>query len=144
MSTVYFERTEDRAGFVKGALRAHKAVFEEARGVLVKPNVVSWEPYSTTTHPDTLRATLEALEGIGTGYMVADGPAFDAGNPAEILGSHPLNQVCKELNTTLANLYTLPKTAIKTPRGFKLEVHRTLLRSSATLNAAPPGTLTHT
>ncbi len=120
---VYLRKTEDRAGFVEAALRAHRSILEEARCILVKPNVVSWEPYPTTTHPDTLRAVLEFLEGAGVEYIVADGPAFDAGSPAEILSAHPLSQVCREFDKTLENLYSMSRVDVKSPRGFKLRVH---------------------
>ncbi|RLG55093.1 MAG: hypothetical protein DRN99_03725 [Thermoproteota archaeon] len=120
---VYLRKTGDRVGFVREVLRAHRRMLEDARGVLVKPNVVSWEPYPTTTHPDVLRATLEFLEEVGVDYIVADGPAFDAGRSSEILSAHPLNQVCREFNKVLEDMYAMPMEAIESSRGFKLAVH---------------------
>jgi uncharacterized protein (DUF362 family) len=79
----------------------------------VKPNLVSFEPYPTTTHPETLAAVIEALEAKGIDIVVADGPASDAGNAAKIIKAHPLRKVCQRHGLELVNLHEHPFKEVK-------------------------------
>ena len=104
--SVYCRRTSDRADFIRRAF-ADLAIDRSLVGissVLVKPNIVSSEPYPTTTHPSVLEACLEYLLNRGLKIVVADGPAVDAGTSGAVLDNHPLKQVCDRYNVPLIDL----------------------------------------
>lgn len=120
MSDVYFERTEDRAGFVDKYVRiADFAGIVKGKSVLVKPNIVSFEPYPTTTHPETLQAVLKHLKGNACKTVVADGPACDCKTDLKL---HLLGQICDSLNVDFVNLSTIAMKNVWTKSGFDLEV----------------------
>ncbi|MHC1585657.1 MAG: DUF362 domain-containing protein, partial [Candidatus Syntropharchaeia archaeon] len=96
--------------------------FENVSKVLVKPNIVSFEPYPTTTHPEVLRTSLECLSDKDV--VVADGPAPDAGSSKKILKNHPLKKVCDEFGIPLVNIYEEEMVKIKTVRGFELKLSK--------------------
>ncbi len=105
MSLVLAARTDDRRGFASAAL----ARFPDCLGtgpVLVKPNVVSHEPYPTTTHPDMLDQVLAWLEGRE--ILVADGAAADLLRPGKSLRENPLARGCKDRGLELTDLYDHP------------------------------------
>lgn len=102
----YVQETRDRKGFVRTAFEEYhiETDLTSATGILIKPNIVSREPYPTTTHPDVLEACLEYCLDRGLKPVVADGPAFDAGNSDAIIKDHPLKQVCDRHAVPLINL----------------------------------------
>lgn len=104
---VYFAETEDRGSFVNCIMEKLRADFTRSpkSKVLVKPNIVSREQYPTTTHPQVLASVLDFLLDCGCQIVVADGPAFDAGNSNRIIRSHPLAEVCNERGIELQNLH---------------------------------------
>ena len=122
MSIVYKKRSEDREAFVR-------MVFEQlqvqskvtGKNILIKPNIVSHEPYPTTTHPETLEACLQLLLDVGKKIIVADGPAWDAGDSESIIEGHPLKQSCDKFGVTIADLHADGTRKVKT-RSFELEV----------------------
>lgn len=103
---VYLRRTQDRRGFVTRAFEELKIEerLESVSSVLVKPNIVSHEPYPTTTHPHVLEACLQYFLERKLKVVVADGPAFDAGNSKRIIENHPLKQVCDRYAVPLIDL----------------------------------------
>lgn len=114
------EKTENREQFVEKAFEWAK-IFEkiqEKEKIFVKPNIVSWEEYPTTTHPDVLKKCLELLckykkrENI----VVGDGPAFDAGNSQNIIANHPLKKITDTFQINFVNLNTAPKEKKKIQR----------------------------
>lgn len=122
-SSCLIEETENRAAFVRRVFTTFQVPrLVAVRRVLVKPNIVSHEPYPTTTHPQMLEAVLEELQGLAGQVAVADGPAPDAGPPQDILRSHPLSQVCKRCGVPLLNIFSHPFASHTTPAGFALEV----------------------
>ena len=104
---IYFAKTEDRTSFVNWVMKRFQADFalSERTKVLVKPNIVSHESYPTTTHPQVLASVLDFLLDCGCQVVVADGPAFDAGDSNRIISSHPLREVCNERGIALQNLH---------------------------------------
>lgn len=123
---VYLARTEDRRGFVRSLL-SHPATMkrvQKAGRILLKPNIVSSEPYPTTTHPDTLRSCLEILISWGKEVAVADGPAIDAGCSRDILSHHPLKEVCDSFGVALIDLLSAETVSLETESGHSLEVAR--------------------
>jgi uncharacterized protein (DUF362 family) len=105
--TIYLARTEDRTSFVNLILEKVRNDFiqSEPLKVLVKPNIVSREPYPTTTHPQVLASVLDFLLHCKCRIVVADGPAFDAGDSEKILSGHPLAEVCRQRGLELQNLH---------------------------------------
>jgi uncharacterized protein (DUF362 family) len=104
VSEVLCRRTGDRKAFVRDVLARFSGEFSGKR-VFVKPNIVSYEGYPTTTHPDLLEACLAFLQGSGCETGVGDGPAIDAGKPHRVIEDHPLNAVCSRFDVELINLH---------------------------------------
>ena len=103
---ILVQKTDDRQGFVR---RAFDQLDIDSRlqgvtSVLVKPNIVSHEPYPTTTHPSVLEACLDYLVSRGISPVVGDGPAFDAGKSSTIIENHPLKQVCDRFGAPLIDV----------------------------------------
>lgn len=122
MSVVYLVRGEDREAFVKEVFQGFE-VLKRAAGkrVLIKPNIVSHEPYPTTTHPVTLETCLRLLSPVAKEIIVADGPAFDAGDSKSIIEKHPLKQVCDALGVTITDLHAGRMKKVKA-QSLELEV----------------------
>jgi uncharacterized protein (DUF362 family) len=120
MSTVYFSETDNREHFVGQILKIFAARLQKAKKVFVKPNIVSYESYPTTTHPEVLEAVLKWLGGCE--LVVGDAPAIDAGRSSRILQKSPLNEVCERYGVRLVNLYTEKMKTVKSPRGYKVKV----------------------
>jgi uncharacterized protein (DUF362 family) len=120
MSTVYFSQTDNRENFVDQISEIFTASLQKVKKVFVKPNIVSYEPYPTTTHPEVLEAVLKRLGGCEV--VVGDAPAIDAGRSSRILQKSPLNEVCKRYSVKLVNLYSEKMKTIQSPRGYKVKV----------------------
>ena len=120
MSTVYFSQNDDRKHFVDQILEIFAGPLQKAKKVFVKPNIVSYEPYPTTTHPEVLEAVLKRLGGCEV--VVGDAPAIDAGRSSRILQKSPLNEVCERYNVKLVNLYSEKMKTIQSSRGYKVKV----------------------
>jgi len=122
VSIVYQARSGDRGAFIR-------KVFEElqvqskvtGKNVLLKPNIVSPEPYPTTTHPETVETCLQLLLDVARKVTVADGPAWDAGDSQAVIDGHPLKQSCDRYGVTLADLLSKGARKVKT-RSYELEV----------------------
>lgn len=124
----YIARTEHRRKFVQELLtRLGIATMEQkVQRILIKPNIVSYESYPTTTHPDVLSACLEFFLQWRKEVVVADGPAPDAGNSKDILNHHPLKEVCDSFSVPLIDLISEKMTTIVTNGGMELEVAKTI------------------
>jgi len=92
------------------------------RRVLVKPNIVSHEPYPTTTHPEVLDTVLHFLKRFHVQIVVGDGPAVDAGNSTQLLRQHPLQSICSAHGLELMDMHSHGFSRVKTERGFNLRV----------------------
>ena len=120
MSLVYYRETCNRGDFVLKTLEMFKEQLETAKRIFIKPNIVSSEPYPTTTHPEVLDALLSKLASHET--LVGDGPAVDAGRSDKVLRDTPLREVCENHNVSLVNLYSGPMKSIKSERGYSIKV----------------------
>ena len=120
MSTVYFSQNGNREHFVDQISEIFTASLQKAKKVFVKPNIVSYEPYPTTTHPEVLEAVLKRLSGCEV--VVGDAPAIDAGRSSRILQKSPLNEVCERYSVKLVNLYSEKMKTIQSSRGYKVKV----------------------
>lgn len=122
MSTVYLRKTEDREAFVRMVfqdLEVQRKV--TGKEILVKPNIVSYERYPTTTHPVTLEACLGLLQGFAKNVIVADGPACDAGDSKSIIERHLLKKSCDRFGIAMIDLLAKGTKKVKT-RSLELEV----------------------
>jgi uncharacterized protein (DUF362 family) len=119
-SKVYFSKKCSREKFVDKVLKIFSSSLERSKKIFVKPNIVSYEKYPTTTHPEVLGAILNRLQSRE--ILVGDAPAIDAGRSNKILEKSPLRAVCDSYNLRLMNLYSEEMTTITSPRGFKLRV----------------------
>jgi uncharacterized protein (DUF362 family) len=120
MSTVYFSQNGNRVHFVNQVLEIYKSSFQKAKKVFLKPNIVSYEPYPTTTHPEVLEAVLKRLNGCKV--VVGDAPAIDAGRSSRILKKSPLREICERYSIKLVNLYSEKMKTIQSSRGYKMTV----------------------
>jgi uncharacterized protein (DUF362 family) len=120
MSTVYFSENVNREHFVNEILEVFSSPLQKAKKVFVKPNIVSYEPYPTTTHPEVLEAVLKRLGGCE--LVVGDAPAIDAGRSSRILQKSPLNEVCARYGVKLMNLYSEKMKTVQSSRGYKVKV----------------------
>ncbi len=111
-------RTTDRVSFAKKVLSEYS---KELRGkrVFIKPNIVSFESYPTTTHPELLAAVLKILKKFECKIVIADGPAPDAGDSQTIIDNHPLQKVCQRAGLVLLNIHKQP---FKKVEGLKVSV----------------------
>jgi uncharacterized protein (DUF362 family) len=120
VSLVYYCKTCNRSDFVFKILEMFKEQLDTAKRIFIKANIVSLEPYPTTTHPEVLDALLSKLSSHK--IAVGDGPAVDAGRSDKILQNTPLREICKDHNVSLMNLYSAPMKHVKSERGYSIRV----------------------
>jgi uncharacterized protein (DUF362 family) len=120
MSLVYYRETFNRSDFVAKTLEIFKEQLENSKKIFIKPNIVSSEPYPTTTHPEVLDALLSKLSSHE--MVVGDGPAVDAGRSDKVLRNTPLREICRNHNVSFMNLYSAPMKSIKSGRGYSIKV----------------------
>lgn len=117
---MYFSKDLSREQFVDQILEIFQLQLKQVKKVFVKPNIVSYEPYPTTTHPMVLEAILKRLADYEV--VVGDAPAIDAGRSNKILEKSPLKKVCDSYGTRLINLYSEKMKTIVSPRGYRIRV----------------------
>ncbi len=119
-SIVYFSENCSREHFVDQILEIFKAPLQNAKRVFLKPNIVSYEAYPTTTHPDLLEAVLKRLSNHE--IVVGDAPAIDAGRSNQILKKSPLKRVCDSHGVKLVNLYSEKMKTFKSQRSYRIKI----------------------
>ena len=77
MSIIYIAKTSSRKDFVIKVIKIFEAQLDQAKSIFIKPNIVSFEPYPTTTHPTVLDTLLSHLSDRT--IIVGDGHAVDTG-----------------------------------------------------------------
>ena len=97
-----------------------KNQLESAKRIFIKPNIVSSEPYPTTTHPEILDTLLSWFSDHEV--LVGDGPAVDAGRSNKVLWNSQLRKICEKHDTRLVNLYSVPMKRVKSTRGYTFKV----------------------
>jgi uncharacterized protein (DUF362 family) len=141
MSAVLLRETDDRLAFVRLAFEQFQFLSRAAgRTVLLKPNIVSHEPYPTTTHPSLLEACLTILKPIAKRIIVADGPAWDAPDPEWIIDNHPLKGPCDRLGVPITDLLAGD---VRTVRTRKHELEVSLMAFECDLIVSIPVLKTH-
>lgn len=119
MSEVHVQRTKDRVSFTKRFLEKIR-VSRNVKRVLIKPNIVSFERYPTTTHPEVLETVIKYFSNSRFEVIVADGPASDAGDTKTIIENHYLKKVCDKFDVPLLDLNN--EEMVKIGNGLELEV----------------------
>ncbi len=117
---IYLSQSGDRDHFVDQIFKIFAAPLDKAKRIFVKPNIVSYEQYPTTTHPEILEAVLKRL--CDREFAVGDAPAIDAGRASKILQKSPLNEVCNRYGVKLLNLYSEKMKTVQSTRGYKVKV----------------------
>jgi len=118
MSTIYFTKNPDRKRFVASLMPRFRDKIEGK--VLMKVNLVSYNPYPTTTHPEMIEAVYDQIKSRASEIICGDGHGLDV--PTKKLEHHPIIEKCKELDIPFVNFYDHPFKKVKTTRGFTLKV----------------------
>ena len=118
MSTIYFTKNPDRKRFVASLISKSK---NNIKGkVLIKVNLVSYNRYPTTTHPEMIEAVYGQIKSNASEIICADGHGIDVSSKK--IENHPIIEKCKELGIPFLNLYEYSFKKVKSPRGFTLKV----------------------
>jgi len=120
MSVIYTAETFNRKDFVAKIIKRFWSQIEQADSIFIKPNIVSSEPYPTTTHPKLLDALLENLSDKE--LIVGDGHAVDTGYTKNINANSPLKKVCNKHGVNLVNLYKKKMKKWTSPRGYTIKI----------------------
>ena len=120
MSSVYFSQTSDRRNFTEKVLNIFSDQLGKAEKIFIKPNIVSFEPYPTTSHPEVLETLLKHL--VDRQVIVGDAPAIDAGRSSKIIEGSVLKPVCDNYGAKLVNLYAEEMKTVKSQRGYKIKI----------------------
>jgi uncharacterized protein (DUF362 family) len=120
LTTIYLSKTDNRKKFVQKILEIFKEPLAKAERILIKLNIVSYEPYPTTTHPDVLDALLSNLSSRNV--IVGDAPAVDAGSSKKILNQTSLKEICHRHGFPLVNFYSKGMKTVKSARGYRLKI----------------------
>ncbi|MBD3228808.1 MAG: DUF362 domain-containing protein [Candidatus Lokiarchaeota archaeon] len=115
MAKIYYSRSRDRKKFVESVLEIFK---DEIKGrVFIKPNIVSHEPYPTTTNLELLEEVLKQFNG----KKIAIGDASAVDLPNFNVKQSKINEICESYGMKLINLYENMK-KIETNSGFEFKV----------------------
>ncbi len=120
--TIYFtkfdEGKEKRKEFTQKILELFK---DQIKGkVFIKPNMVSYEEYPTTTHPEILETVILYLQDHGHEIVCGDGHAVDV--KTKKVENHTIKRICKKHGIDFKNLHKEPMKKLKSPRGFKIKM----------------------
>jgi uncharacterized protein (DUF362 family) len=105
MSTIYFSKNPDRKRFVASLISRFRNNIEGK--VLIKVNLVSYNPYPTTTHPEMIEAVYKQIKSITSEIICGDSQSIDL--PIKKMENHPIIEKCKELGISFVNFYVLLK-----------------------------------
>jgi len=120
MSVIYVAETSNRKDFVAKIIERFRSQIDQVDSIFIKPNIVSSEPYPTTTHPKLLEALLENLSDKE--LIVGDGHAVDTGYTKNINANSPLKKVCNKHGVNLVNLYKKKMKKWTSPRGYTIKI----------------------
>jgi len=118
MSTIYYTEKPDRKRFVTSFLSRFR---NNIKGkVLIKVNLVSYNPYPTTTHPEMIEAVYNQIKSSASEIICGDGHGVDVS--AKKVENHPIIEKCKELDIPFINFYEYSFKKVKSTRKFSLKV----------------------
>ncbi len=115
---VVLVKTRDRVEGVKRALELLNINPVQQKAVFLKPNFNSADPTPGSTHPDTLRALIEALWGMGAGSITL-GDRSGMGNTRDVFTRRGVFDLARQLNFETLILDELPRNqwALMQPQG---------------------------
>lgn len=112
-TSIFYSKSEDRTAFVEKVLATYR--HRITGKILIKVNLVSNEPYPTTTHPDMLEAVVKYLKGKE--LIVGDAPAVDFKSfQAE---ESPLYKICEKYAVPFINFYQTEMQLLNSPRRYE-------------------------
>lgn len=119
---IYFAQfkkgTERRQEFTRKILETYQ---DRIKGeVFIKPNMVSYEEYPTTTHPEILETVIQWLQDRGHEISCGDGHGFDVRHSKVRVTT--ITRLCAQYGIEFLNLYKAPMKRFMTPRGFKIKM----------------------
>ncbi|MFX0012603.1 MAG: DUF362 domain-containing protein [Candidatus Hermodarchaeota archaeon] len=118
MSTIYFTNNLDRNRFVAGAFSRMRLKLQGK--ILIKVNLVSHNPYPTTTHPDMIEAVYNQVKSDASEIICGDGHGVDVSS--QKLKNHPVIEKCHELGIPFVDFYDHSFRKVKTSRNYTLNV----------------------
>ena len=92
-SLIYFTKNPDRKRFVSSLMS--KFISNIKGKVLLKVNLVSYNPYPTTTHPEMIEAVYNQIKSKASEILCGDGQGVDVSSSK--IENHPIIEKCKEL-----------------------------------------------
>ena len=117
-SIIYFTENPDRKRFITSLISKFR---NNIKGkVLLKVNLVSHNPYPTTTHPEMIEAVYDQIKSNASEIVCGDGHGIDVSTSK--IENHPIIEKCKELGISFVNFYDHNFKKLKTSRGFTLKV----------------------
>ncbi|NVM30897.1 MAG: DUF362 domain-containing protein [Candidatus Helarchaeota archaeon] len=112
------EGKEKRKEFTLKILETYK---DQINGkVFIKPNMVSYEDYPTTTNPEILETVITHLQDRGLEIICGDAHAVDV--KTEKVQDTTIIRICKKHDIKFLNLHKHPRKKFKSPRGFKIKM----------------------
>ncbi|MFO7838281.1 MAG: DUF362 domain-containing protein [Desulfosalsimonadaceae bacterium] len=108
---VYYSAKGDREEFVRKATGLIRSDIASKRNILIKPNIVSVDPYPATTHPGLLDKLIRLLKECGKNIYVADGPSLERGK--NMLQKTDLSGVCRKHGVPLFHFQRFPRETIR-------------------------------
>jgi len=118
MSIIYFTANPNRKRFVASLLS--KFINKIEGKVLIKVNLVSYNPYPTTTHPEMIEAVYNQIKSKVSEIICGDAHGVDVSTKK--VESHPIIEKCNDLGIPFMNFYEHDFKKIKTSRRFTLKV----------------------
>lgn len=120
--TIYFSKFEEgkekRKEFTLKILDLFR---DQIKGkVFIKPNLVSYEEYPTTTNPEILETVITYLQDHGHEISCGDGHAVDV--KASSVKESTMKRICEKYGIEFLNLHKQPMKTLKSPRGFKIKM----------------------
>lgn len=109
-ATVALVATTDRAVGARSAIELLELGPLNGGGVLVKPNLNSADPAPGSTHPEVLRALLEALQALGAG-PISIGDRSGMGRTREVMRQTGVLDLAAELGARTVVFDDLPEDA---------------------------------
>lgn len=101
-SKVYIVKAADRVAGLNQMMTWFGMDFAQGRDVLIKPNLVSNDPYPAITHNDTIRTVVAQLRKAGCKDIVL-GESAGLGRTTQVLTELKTQALCDSLNIKLTN-----------------------------------------
>jgi len=120
-SLIYYTRSSNPAPFLEKLLEIYLKKIPPK--ILLKPNLVSYEPYPTTTDPELFQALVRLLKNR-TELSAGDAPAADLLRPSASLKNHPILQIAQIEKIPFFDFYKEEMTRAQTCFGDSLRFSR--------------------